>query len=330
MYRIQEPPNAIQVELTEGCNLYCDFCGLQGIRTFKTKNYKYAARETIESLSQQIADLKWTPRIELAMHGEPSLHPALAEVIHIIRKHNPKVSIMMTSNGGGLLRSPGPAKNIQDLFDAGLNILALDDYNGVYIVEKIRRDITEKGLKDVAIFDYPKQREGNPHIRAKSGHRMVSFIEDISVADKGTHSLLNNHAGAGSPPNTNGVGKRCAKPFRELSVRWDGNVAVCCNDWRGYYKCGNIVSDGLNAVWQSKAMGAARVKLYHGQRDFGPCNGCDAHSYRVGLLPDKFGKNSLPLPDGTVLADVDSALAGDPYTVPVKRPWETQEKRERV
>ena len=151
---------------------------------------------------------------------------------------------------------------------------------------------------------------------------MVSFIQDISLADKGTHSLLNNHAGSGSPPNQNKQGKRCAKPFRELSVRWDGNVAICCNDWRGLYKCGNVVKDGLNAVWQSKAMGAARVKLYQGQRDFGPCNGCDAHSYRVGLLPDKYGKDSLPLPDSTTLADIDDALRGDPYTQPVLRPWE--------
>ena len=69
-------------------------------------------------------------------------------------------------------------------------------------------------------------------------------------------------------------------------------------------------------------MGAARVKLYHGQRDFGPCNGCDARSYRTGLLPDKFGKVSLPLPTKEVEEDLKAALSAGPYTQPVKRPWE--------
>ena len=29
---MQEPPFCIQFELTEGCNLACSFCGIQGIR----------------------------------------------------------------------------------------------------------------------------------------------------------------------------------------------------------------------------------------------------------------------------------------------------------
>jgi MoaA/NifB/PqqE/SkfB family radical SAM enzyme len=28
----QDPPNSIQIELAEGCNLACSFCGIQSIR----------------------------------------------------------------------------------------------------------------------------------------------------------------------------------------------------------------------------------------------------------------------------------------------------------
>jgi len=31
----QDPPNSIQIELTEGCNLACSFCGIQAIRDNK-------------------------------------------------------------------------------------------------------------------------------------------------------------------------------------------------------------------------------------------------------------------------------------------------------
>lgn len=320
VYRIQEPPNSIQCEASEGCNLYCDFCGLQGIREKMVKNYKFMAVETADSLFKQVAELGWNPRVEFANHGEPTLNPNLVDFIRIVRKYLPKVSIMVTTNGGGLLRGGNSATHIQGLFNAGLNILALDDYKGVGIVPKIREKLHE--LTGVEIFEYPANPLGNPHIRAKPNKRMVTIIEDISVAVKGVHSQLNNHAGAGSAPNQSAAGKKCAKPFRELSVRWDGNVAVCCNDWRGFYRVGNVVTDGLDKVWNGSAMGAARTKLYHGQRDFGPCNGCDAKSYRVGLLPDKFGKVSLPLPNEEVDRDLTEALSQGPYTTPVKRPWE--------
>lgn len=95
-------------------------------------------------------------------------------------------------------------------------------------------------------------------------------------------------------------------------------------DWRGVYKCGNVVTDGLGAVWNGRAMGAARQALYHGRRDLlRPCDGCDALSYRVGLLPDKAGRASLPRPGAGALRGIAAATAGPPLTAPVARPWET-------
>lgn len=323
----QEPPNAVQIELSEGCNLYCGFCGLQGIREKKEKNFRFMELATLRRLTHQMVDLGWNPRVEFAMHGEPTMHHSYVEMVRAVREIAPKYHIMMTSNGGGLLKSPGPVANILALFDAGLNVLALDDYKDAKLVPKIREAMAKDSIKrnwdeaDIKVYEYPQQGDGNPHARRKPKDRLLVFIEAIDFADKGNHSMLNNHAGAAAPLNDKAAGKRCAKPFRELSVRWDGNVAVCCNDWRGVYKCGNV-HDGLDKVWNGPAMQAARVKLYHGERDFGPCKGCDATSYRVGLLPDKLGKDSLPKPGAAVKKAIADAVKGKPYTAPVLRPWE--------
>lgn len=336
-YREQEPPNAVQIELVEGCNLRCVMCGLNGIRG-KDNDYKMMSPKTLRNLIIQIANAGWNPRIEFAMHGEPSMHEDPAAMIKIVRDVAPKYHIMMTSNGGGFLRKPGPAENVLRLFEAGLNVLALDDYENARLVPKIRTAIDDMLTKGGALHDrwvatgarryeYPAEQDGNPHGRRKPSERVLTFIQDIGVATRGNHSHINNHAGAGSPPNERGHGKRCAKPFREMSVRWDGSVAVCCNDWRGEYKCGRIGDDSLDEIWNGKAMGAARVKLYHGQRDFGPCAKCDAISHRVGLLPDKFGKVELQKPDKTVSADIARALSGPPLTAPVLRPWELGDKK---
>lgn len=327
----QEAPFAVQIELVEGCQLRCPFCALNGIRG-KENNFKFMTEKTLAKTLSQIVDAGWNPRIEFAMHGEPTMHPDYVGMIALARTCAPKLQLMLTSNGGGILRKPGAAENIRALFDAGLNILALDDYEGVRIVDKIVEALyaDQKTLDyleqqhNLAIYRYPDDPEGNPHKRRRLSDRVLTIIRDISTVEKGkgTHSLLNNHAGVGAPPNNRGQGKRCAKPFRELSVRWDGNIAICCNDFRGVYKCGNIVKDGLDAVWNGDAMVAARKKLYHGMRDFGPCKGCDAISYRVGFLPDKLGKQTLPKPSKYDLQVIEKACAGSSYTKPVLRPWE--------
>lgn len=342
-YRVQEPPYCIQIELNEGCNLRCSFCGLQGIRAEKEKNYKCMEESTLRTLMRKVVALQWNPRIEFAMHGEPTMHPDYVGMIRACREEAPRLQIMMTSNAGGLLRKPGPLANVVALFEAGLNVLALDNYDGANLVPKVREAIEkncyveetdEKACYHVRtdkrsgeymfrMYDYPDNPHGTPHARRPRGSRILSIVRDITQATSGNHATLTNHAGCGGPSLTEPVSKRCAKPFREIGVRWDGNVAMCCNDWRGHHKCGNVVTDELDKdIWNGTAMGAAREKLYAAERDFGPCAKCDFISYRNGLLPDKFGKDKMHRPDAQTDADIKRALAGDPYSKPVLRPWE--------
>jgi len=330
----QEAPFAIQVEMAEGCNLRCTFCGLNGIRG-KENNFQLLTVDLAERIATEIKRCGWTSRIEFAMHGEPTMNPQCLEIIAMFRKHLPRHHIMMTSNGGGLLK--GAPFSMLACLDAGLDTLAIDEYQDIPIVGKLKASICKelrlanlKGIKslkngvgnDIRLFNYPDDDEGNPHQR-KSYKRLI-FIRPIDLNTSGTHADLNNHAGAGAPKDWSQAGKRCAKPFRELSFRWDGGIALCCNDWRGEYVIGNIASTPLEELWLNERFTAARKKLYHGQRDFGPCDGCNATSYRIGLLPDKKGKETLLECSADDNAAIAAALADGPLTQPVKRPWEDQ------
>lgn len=316
----QEPPFAVQIELSEGCNLRCSFCGINGIRT-KEKTYKFMTVKTAEVIASQMAKEGWTARVEFAMHGEPTMNPNAAAIVAVFRKHLPKASMLMLTNGGGLL--PDPVTKIGALMDAGLNTLGMDEYQEVKLVVKILEGVAKSpGGMPWTFYTYPDQPEGNPHVRQAPSKRRVVHIRPIDLSTNGTHASLNNHAGAGAPASDRAHGKACAKPFRELSFRWDGSVAVCCNDWRGELACGNIVKDGLQAIWNGPVMDAARRRLISGDRDFGPCKGCDALSYRIGLLPDKMGKERMPKPTPTTNAILEAATKKKPLTTPVKREWE--------
>ncbi len=329
----QSPPYCIQLELTEGCNLACSFCGIASIRDngangpkdIRGKNshpYKFLSWRSAFVIAQKIAkakeEYKWNPRIEMAMHGEPTMNPEYKDIIALLRDKLPKTHLQMTTNGAGLLKG-NLSENINDLMKAGLNVLLLDNYEGIKICDKVRENYTGPH----PLFEYPLDKKANPHRRRKPTDHDIVVTQDISTASQGNHSTLNNHAGASFPKNKKAEGRRCAKVFREMSIRWDGNIAICCNDWPGFYRCGNAFSgQTLEEIWQDAAFTAARKKLYHGQRDFGPCDGCDALSYRPGLLPDAKGKEEYDKPRQSDLESIEYALSRGPYTSAVPRPWE--------
>lgn len=310
----QDDPFCIQIELVEGCNLLCDFCGVSGIRSH-VADYKFMTYNMAHIVVDRILESGWNSRIEFAMHGEPSVHPNLLQILPIFRDRLPKHQLMMTSNGSGF-QTP---ERIQAVFDAGLNVLAIDQYGTAGWNDKVSKAVYESCIK---WYNYPQEKEGNPHKRHPKGAQLIALIEDISSAKKGNHAVLNNHCGAGMPKDESQAGKRCAKPFREFSIRWDGKVSICCNDFRGEACAGDILEDSLDTIWNGDVFTAARHYLYHGMRLFTPCKGCNATSYRVGLLPDKLGKEDLSLPLSSHQTAVEGALQIPPLAPIVKRDWE--------
>jgi MoaA/NifB/PqqE/SkfB family radical SAM enzyme len=131
----QEPPFAVQVEPVEGCSLACSFCALQTIRDngadaqlgIHGKNsapYRLMTLPTARRIASEIARLGWNPRVEFAMHGEPTMHPFLHSIIEEFRKALPKHYLMVTTNGSGLIKKG----RVEMLFAAGLDTLAWDEY----------------------------------------------------------------------------------------------------------------------------------------------------------------------------------------------------------
>lgn len=313
--RLQEPPFTIQIELTEGCNRGCYFCGLHGMRKNGKGPFYYMTTETAECIAKEISRLKWNSRLLFAMHGEPTLNKDCEDLIRIFRDQLPKAHISMFTNGAGIINKN---TSIKGLKRAGINNLMIELYQDGDDGYTLLSQMQKKGIPYVLLTDK------DPFF-PNSAWRLA-FCPPIVEEDMKTHSLC-NHCGAAFPKNNSCTGKRCTRPFRELSFRYDGSVALCCNDFRGEYLIGNIHDLSLDELWQHKRFNAARIMLYAGRREFTPCLGCDAKSFRVGLLPDKLGKASLPEPTEAV---VKFAKGVSKKTTPLcgknwnNRPWESK------
>ncbi len=324
----QDPPYTVKVEFTEGCNLRCGMCGIQGIREKQGGPYKFMEPHTAEMVALKLSRTGWTSKVEFTLRGEPLMNPKAADFVDYFRLHNPKTHLMITTNGLPLLRKPGVHANLDNLFDAGLNILAMDCYEASKKAEAQVRTYDK-----VEISDYPGGR--TPYKRVKAHEKYIIMMEDfeaaaLSAGKMGTKKV-NNHAGAGMPPLEEPLQKRCARPFREMIIRWDGRVALCCNSWRDEFQCGTVFDyDRLEDAWNNRRLLAARRKLYHADRSFMPCMHCNETTYRNGLLPDRMGKQELDLPSSIDDRHLREALKEGPATDPVLRPWEDWAKGENL
>ena len=134
--RKQSPPYSIQIELNEGCNLGCSFCGLRGMREKGTQPWYHMKKETAERIIAEVKRVGWHSRIIFSMHGEPTLNPNVTKIIAMFRRAFPTTVMSMMSNGYGIVHGFGDisteqtiSERVGKLMKAGLNDLIIDYYS---------------------------------------------------------------------------------------------------------------------------------------------------------------------------------------------------------
>lgn len=281
-----DPPWCFQIELTEGCSRICGFCGINAIRS-KPGDYKHLHEDLAGKIAFDISQLNAEARIEFAMHGEPLMNPNYERIFSIFRALLPKANMMLTTNGVRFMKNM--QTGLERVFASGIDFVMLDTYYPER--DHLRAEAAKlTGITVKDFYDELAPAGWSPYANHRRKYqRFVCLMDDIGARD-GEHPArkLHNHSGS-NPVGTSvrePLAKTCTKPFREMSVTWNGEVRLCCEDWVGDYVCGNASDQPLSEIWRGEAFEAARAFLQSKRRDFGACKNCDATSgMRVGLLP---------------------------------------------
>jgi len=280
-------PWSVQLELAEGCNRLCTFCGLNGIRD-KPGSYRCMTVDTAYKLAPELAELCPLARYEFAMHGEPLANPDHVMIISVFRAYLPKAQMQVTTNGIRLLGHM--QERLDALFDkAGVDFVILDTYRPER--DKLRREVaTLKGIRVLDFYEQMVPAGQSPwHNNKRAMQRTLVVMDDLEARSGEVASrVILNHAGSNPTKAVpkEPLRKTCTLPFRELTVTWNGHVNVCCMDWKHEYTAGRALERSLKEIWYGAEMEAARAMLQNKDRGFGPCAACDAGSgSRAGLLP---------------------------------------------
>lgn len=284
-------PWSVQIELAEGCSRLCSFCGLNGIRE-KAGNYKFMTIETAYVLAQQLSEFCPNARMEFAMHGEPTMNPKFLEIIGVFRAALPKAQMQLTTNGVRFLKRDMQVE-MENIFKAGIDFIILDTY---YPERDILREkaAAVTGMKILDYYDecLPKGISPWNNYHRKMNNTVILMDDLLARNGESKTRTIQNHAG-NNPLNEivkEPLRKTCTLAFREVGVIWNGDVRLCCHDWKGEYKISNIHEQHLKEIWKHPKWEAARTFLQNKDRSITPCNKCDIGSGgRSGLLP-KYGE----------------------------------------
>ena len=313
-------PNTVQFELVEGCNRRCSFCGTSGFE----KQPKFVTPQVLKKQSRLVEESGYRPRVALVGHGEPTLHPQFFKCIKLMRKIMPDLHFQMMTNGY-LIRKD--LNNIKKIFDAGVNDIILDEYSdNKFDPVSIQKIVDEYQQETGRHVDFRVMGENSSLYGDKNKNKyrllLVPPIDEKTIA---LSRKLTNQCGAGMPADTACSDKRCTRLFRELVYRWDGNVALCCQDFRGEYFVCNMMDESiqtLDDIWLHERMESARKITYHDGRKFYPCNICNLLPIRPGLLPDYKGQQEMENPTKKDYKIVSKVYP--PLTNRVPRKWEEE------
>jgi len=229
------------IEILHGCNLACHHCAMSVL----DRTPRAMSMETWKNTMKLIAEIGPEVRIELAMGGEPTLHPLLYEFLKVGRKMVPNGQFQITTNGTMLHKGQVTYKGI---LEAGCNIVYTDMYSPRQRFHELAKAAKEEGSAQEFWFYYPEGDEPpqpdekmspwtyhGPHIKWIPLQNNPSDWPK-SRQNAGLLGTWFNHIDPkkaikfGMKPVTLAPFRRCNQPFLYVPVSWTGDYILCCQD----------------------------------------------------------------------------------------------------
>ena len=265
------------IELTNYCNSACVMCPHRKM-TRKKEHMKFEMfKKIIDEIKDYPQGLIWTH-----LFGEPLLHPHLFDFI----KYAKDVGIKVGVSTNCMLLNKKMSKKLLDTYLDNI-ILCLDAYHP-NIYEKLRVGLDYfKVVKNITDFLKLKGDRKKPYIQLQfvKNYLNENEIKLFKFYWKGTKGIdeiriLDSTDWAGQVDKVfDSIGKRKRKPcsvlWHYLAIHSDGNVTICCTDYDGKIKLGNVNNERLIDIWNGEKLRKLRELQLKGNYINGLCDICN-------------------------------------------------------
>ena len=250
-------PVHVEMELTNHCNLRCIMCP----HTIMKRNKGFMTWNTFRKITNECKGKIKTSYLHQI--GEPLLHRDLVSCINYAEKAGIRTSI--STNCMLLTEKKAIGILASDLSEIVLCIDSLKpnvfakirpgaDLKTVFenIIRFVRlRNLLNDKIKVIIQMIAMKENE--------SEHAYFQKVFSIPGIDQVLIKEYSTFSGAmskgESPPSRLPT---CSKPYNSLTIQYNGDMVICCRDYEGITKMGNVNEKSIAEVWNGEEYDALR------------------------------------------------------------------------
>lgn len=239
----------VLIETRTDCNNHCPFCP----HAFNKKPLGIMEWNCYTTIIDQLCEMNYNGRVALMLSNEPLLENRLEDMIVYAKLKSQRLFLDITTNGRLLT-----VEYVDRLFMLGLDNININDYRG-------DRD------------KYPQRLSSNLElIYAAYGNN-----PKVSFKHRRLDEYLPNYAGNIPQSFKKEDFGFCNYPFRKLTIAYNGDVLLCCDDFMYDTKFGNIMANNILDCWYSPQLDDIRFSLLENKR-IGLCERCnDSQDYNT-------------------------------------------------
>jgi radical SAM protein with 4Fe4S-binding SPASM domain len=202
--------------------------------------------ELFLSIIHQLKQLNYSGQVALFSNNEPFLDSRISKFAEIARENLPDAYIHLYTNGSLLT-----LEKFLDIIKF-LDRIIIDNYN----------DALELNEPVKIIYDYCIKND--------------SYKSKIEIHLRKINEVLLTRGG--QSPNNNKketLQIPCILPYKQIIVRPDGKISLCCNDALGKFTLGDLTQQSLIDIWNSDKYDVIRHKLRKSRAEISLCKFCD-------------------------------------------------------
>lgn len=237
--------NHVEIETVNRCNGICSFCPVN--RNIDPRILKKMDIDVFKKIINELAQMNYDGKIALFSNNEPLIDRRIVELHKYARSKLPNARMHLCTNGTLL---------------------------SVELFEELM-----KYLDELIIDNYDKELKLIPNSK-----KILDYCDEhselkgkVTITLRYPDEVLTNRGGDAPNGSCTELEKdtSCMLPYKQLIIRPDGKVSLCCNDALGKCTLGDVTTDTLLDIWYGQRFKMVRKQLLHGRKNFPRCKNCD-------------------------------------------------------
>lgn len=236
----------IEIETLNRCNADCAFCPVN--RHIDPRPATRMSQELFTSILEQLRELDYDRNVYLFSNNEPLLDTRIFDWVRQAHETLPKARVRLYTNG--VLLTLDKFKRLIPYLDN----LTVNNYCEDFRFQPHLMEIHDYAQSDPAL--------------AGKFRLVMRYQREIMTSRAGQSPNKQDILSATLP-----VG--CLLPARQLIVRPDGKLSLCCNDAFGAVTLGDLTKDRIIDAWNSEPRRTLRRQVLDSRSAHPLCQSCD-------------------------------------------------------